>query len=536
MVIWNVHTSDLTFSYNYMQKALLTIIIVCAAVTNLAQTAFSLEVPPEDNKFRDGMFVVEMPGEGFVVSCQPPYIYENNMLITLSLNGEITNRLIMQLEGKNLEYCDLFRHPQNVGEFVGLAILTESISANEFVQNSMAFIRFDKDLDVIDYNVWHLGDDFLMLESANRDLPKFVVNDNGTITMAAHCLKNDGYCYLFANFTLDGDILSVTENHGEAMDGFTDIILDFMTGNGGYRIVKWSNDNHGGDFLHCMDNNFNVNDAQRISGTVVRLAGNPSLPDTTFSYMAYGKGCCFNDTTFFLTSYGSYLDHIKGQFGYNNFIALTNDSLQIIDVVTWDCAPKTDSNKAWPAKFKAICVTNDAVYHCGIIGVGAQNHYSMPYFAPTRIVVSKFDKELHLVWRRYLARDNDFFDINTISATDDGGCILAGVSSYSKSYNYIYTFICKLDADGYDTVDENIQNNVKPFLCYPNPAQDIVYIEFSPDVNCQSVEIYDLDGKLIKSQNFNCETIDISNLNSGVYLLKMRMADGKEFSERIVKE
>ena len=135
-----------------------------------------------------------------------------------------------------------------------------------------------------------------------------------------------------------------------------------------------------------------------------------------------------------------------------------------------------------------------------------------------------------------MARDNDFFDINTISATDDGGCILAGVSSYSQSYNYIYTFVCKLDADGYDTVDENIQNNVKPFFCYPNPAKDNLYLEFSPDVNCQSVEIYDLDGKMIESKNFNCETIGISNLNSGVYLMKIRMADGKEFSERIIKE
>jgi len=32
------------------------------------------------------------------------------------------------------------------------------------------------------------------------------------------------------------------------------------------------------------------------------------------------------------------------------------------------------------------------------------------------------------------------------------------------------------------------------------------------------------------------KTIDLSSLPMGVYIVKIRMADGKEFSERIVKE
>ena len=51
----------------------------------------------------------------------------------------------------------------------------------------------------------------------------------------------------------------------------------------------------------------------------------------------------------------------------------------------------------------------------------------------------------------------------------------------------------------------------------------------------QSVEFYALDGRLLKSQNSNCETVDISSLESGVYILKVTMADGREFTERIVK-
>ena len=52
----------------------------------------------------------------------------------------------------------------------------------------------------------------------------------------------------------------------------------------------------------------------------------------------------------------------------------------------------------------------------------------------------------------------------------------------------------------------------------------------------QSVEIYAIDGRLLKSQISNLETVDVSKLNAGIYILKVNMADGREFTERIVKE
>ena len=52
----------------------------------------------------------------------------------------------------------------------------------------------------------------------------------------------------------------------------------------------------------------------------------------------------------------------------------------------------------------------------------------------------------------------------------------------------------------------------------------------------QSVEIYALDGRLLKSQISNFGTVDILKLNAGVYILKVRLGDGKEFYTRVVKE
>ena len=49
-----------------------------------------------------------------------------------------------------------------------------------------------------------------------------------------------------------------------------------------------------------------------------------------------------------------------------------------------------------------------------------------------------------------------------------------------------------------------------------------------------TVAIYSIDGRLLKSQNNNLDKINLANLTPGLYLIKVRMNDGKEFSEKIV--
>ena len=84
-----------------------------------------------------------------------------------------------------------------------------------------------------------------------------------------------------------------------------------------------------------------------------------------------------------------------------------------------------------------------------------------------------------------------------------------------------------------ESVEENTCNQV---AIYPNPTDGVLNISFSENTDCQSVEIYAVDGRLLKSQISNFETVNISSLNSGIYILKVNMADGREFTERIVKE
>ena len=67
---------------------------------------------------------------------------------------------------------------------------------------------------------------------------------------------------------------------------------------------------------------------------------------------------------------------------------------------------------------------------------------------------------------------------------------------------------------------------------YPNPASDIVNIETENEL--QSVEIYSLQGQKVLSSTLNA--INISNLASGVYMVRMQDVEGNAVMQKFVKK
>ena len=75
-------------------------------------------------------------------------------------------------------------------------------------------------------------------------------------------------------------------------------------------------------------------------------------------------------------------------------------------------------------------------------------------------------------------------------------------------------------------------NVVNPFFTiYPNPAKDYIKIESTQSI--QQVDIYDLLGKKILSSKNN--QINISELQNAIYIVQVKMADGKLFSKKMIK-
>ena len=74
-------------------------------------------------------------------------------------------------------------------------------------------------------------------------------------------------------------------------------------------------------------------------------------------------------------------------------------------------------------------------------------------------------------------------------------------------------------------------NNLINFNVYPNPANDIVNIQTEDSI--KNVSIYNILGKLVFSDNK--ETLNTSNLNAGIYLIKVTTDKGIGTSKLVIK-
>lgn len=73
-------------------------------------------------------------------------------------------------------------------------------------------------------------------------------------------------------------------------------------------------------------------------------------------------------------------------------------------------------------------------------------------------------------------------------------------------------------------------------LVYPNPSKDIVNISNSLNTVVNTIEIADLNGRIVKSQNINANNgqVSISDLSSGVYMMKITSDKGTA-TKKIIK-
>ncbi len=84
------------------------------------------------------------------------------------------------------------------------------------------------------------------------------------------------------------------------------------------------------------------------------------------------------------------------------------------------------------------------------------------------------------------------------------------------------------------THPDGIEENEASFNIYPNPVENMLFIETEAYV--EEVSIYTITGTLIyKEVDFNSNTIDVSEFNGGVYIMKVRTEAG-EIVKRFVKK
>ena len=79
------------------------------------------------------------------------------------------------------------------------------------------------------------------------------------------------------------------------------------------------------------------------------------------------------------------------------------------------------------------------------------------------------------------------------------------------------------------------ENGVNTIELYPNPTANEILLTGSLSYNIKTIDIFQFDGKLIKTIEYSQNPISLNEFQNGVYLLKFTMNNGSSTTKKIVK-
>jgi ligand-binding sensor domain-containing protein len=123
------------------------------------------------------------------------------------------------------------------------------------------------------------------------------------------------------------------------------------------------------------------------------------------------------------------------------------------------------------------------------------------------------------IWTKYTSLDNGPTFPSHLDIDSQGNIWISSISAIVK---------CELNSSliSYNDFNESV--------FYPNPTKDFIYL--SQSIVNANVSIYNLSGIVVKSNRLNSNVIDISDLMSGIYLIKVTYKNGLEITKKIIKE
>ena len=217
-------------------------------------------------------------------------------------------------------------------------------------------------------------------------------------------------------------------------------------------------------------------------------------------------------------------------------------SLQKYDKITHECLVNIQF-ESWPIyadpdrmgyPIGMITTVNDNIYFAyrtnnNVMGTGASTK--------GWLCIAKLDKDLNVLWQRYclgspFSTGGYLHNYCHISKIEDGFSILGKCHKDGESYNFFYYFVH--DADPYGISEA--EAFIRPYMFYPNPTQNELYLQYSPDVKPKQIELYDLQGRLVRSQSKGLESLNMAGLPAGTYTMRVMLEDGKAFTDKVVKE
>ncbi|MBF4464632.1 T9SS type A sorting domain-containing protein [Flavobacterium sp. LC2016-12] len=132
--------------------------------------------------------------------------------------------------------------------------------------------------------------------------------------------------------------------------------------------------------------------------------------------------------------------------------------------------------------------------------------------------------------------------VNNVSYTASAGIVTASIPAGSNTITkgsvanlfYISTQYTGGTARMAQTTEVVAEPEAEKIILFPNPVADVLYITKSTQA-IEKVQVYNMSGTLVKNAGKDAESIDLSNLIAGTYLVKVYTNDGS-FNQTILKK
>ncbi|NCA86555.1 MAG: T9SS type A sorting domain-containing protein [Clostridia bacterium] len=163
-----------------------------------------------------------------------------------------------------------------------------------------------------------------------------------------------------------------------------------------------------------------------------------------------------------------------------------------------------------------------------------------PQLQPAKINLIKLSPNLEVIWHRYIGEPDAKYDAYEVHVNSEGEIVILAAYSpapWTNFYDMSALFI-KTDKHGLITGTNDALHKVNSTeaVVFPNPAHDVVYVEYSLAYASATFTLTDINGKtmLEKTLLANKANIDISSLPAGTYVYRVSNQNGLNESGKIV--
>ncbi len=141
-----------------------------------------------------------------------------------------------------------------------------------------------------------------------------------------------------------------------------------------------------------------------------------------------------------------------------------------------------------------------------------------------------------LVWYENTNGQGSFGTENTISIDEGGMFVRGGDFDGDTDIDVLLSGVSGLF--WYENLHplSVVENNLLDFTLYPNPAKNRLYINSNPALVIEEIKIYDAQGRIVYRTGTPTIILDVSMLQSGLYLLTIITETGEITTKKFVKE